>query len=120
MLKPPRLFCGGLGIAWVASCSVKGLPAFLALFCGVLGYCLARGSLGPSSASCSLRFLSALAATPIDISSRMMPVHMYRKSEVQMVVRMPSAPRVARILAVICFTLLKCFESSFESLNVLN
>src|SRR5690625_4436594 len=76
MLKPPRLFCG------------------------VLGYCLARGSLGPSSASASLRFLSALAAIPIEISNRMIPVHMYRKSEVQMVVRMSSAPRMARILAV--------------------
>src|SRR5699024_10169439 len=76
MLKPPRLFCG------------------------VLGYLWARGSLGPSSASASLRFLSALAAIPIEISNRMIPVHMYRKSEVQMVVRMPSVPRMARILAV--------------------
>src|SRR5690625_2062556 len=76
MLKPPRLFCG------------------------VLCYLWARGSLGPSSASASLRFLSALAAIPIEISNRMIPVHMYRKSEVQMVVRMPSVPRMARILAV--------------------
>src|SRR5690625_4700740 len=76
MLKPPRLFCG------------------------VLCYLCARGSLGPSSASASFRFLSALAAIPIEISNRMIPVHMYRKSEVQMVVRMPSVPRMARILAV--------------------
>src|SRR5699024_1320851 len=77
MLKPPRLFCG------------------------VLGYLWARGSLGPSSASASLRFLSALAAIPIEISNRMIPVHMYRKSAVQMVVRVPSVRGMPRILAVV-------------------
>src|SRR5699024_4596721 len=76
MLKPPRLFCG------------------------VLCYLWARGSLGPSSASASLRFLSALAAIPTEMTSSNNPVHRKRKSAVQMVTMSPSAPRMARILAV--------------------